>query len=191
MHTPTTIKNELFVVEMLVPVVAVRSHRIFLPHHFFAATRINKTQNSKHGDVATLGEQRNTTTSFSNMLLSSRNAFRSGLIYTRDIRRSLRSCRVSCPTTTTSRLFSTPSQDSVPPPSPPPVQRVCVVGSGPSGFYTAKYLLERADKEQPHMDLRVDMLERLPTPFGLVRYGVAPDHPEVKSVADQFTEVSG
>lgn len=68
------------------------------------------------------------------------------------------------------------------------VQRVCIVGSGPSGFYTAKYLLDKADSDK-NVDLRVDMLEKLPTPFGLVRYGVAPDHPEVKIVAEQFTEV--
>jgi hypothetical protein len=70
-----------------------------------------------------------------------------------------------------------------------PIQRVCVVGSGPSGFYTTKYLLENADKDARSVDIRVDMMEKLPTPFGLVRYGVAPDHPEVKIVADQFSEV--
>ena len=70
----------------------------------------------------------------------------------------------------------------------PPVRRVCVVGSGPSGFYTAKYLLDRANKDEK-LNVHVDMLERLPTPFGLVRYGVAPDHPEVKIVSEQFTEV--
>lgn len=70
----------------------------------------------------------------------------------------------------------------------PPLHRVCVVGSGPSGFYTAKYLLEKTEKDDS-LNLRVDMLDKLPTPFGLVRYGVAPDHPEVKIVADQFTEV--
>jgi NADPH-dependent glutamate synthase beta subunit-like oxidoreductase len=64
-----------------------------------------------------------------------------------------------------------------------------VVGSGPSGFYTTKYLLENADKDARSVDIRVDMVEKLPTPFGLVRYGVAPDHPEVKIVADQFSEV--
>jgi adrenodoxin-NADP+ reductase len=53
---------------------------------------------------------------------------------------------------------------------------VCVVGSGPSGFYTTKYLL----KASQH--LSVDLLDDLPTPYGLVRSGVAPDHPEVKSV---------
>jgi adrenodoxin-NADP+ reductase len=53
--------------------------------------------------------------------------------------------------------------------------RVCVIGSGPAGFYTAMEVLKAA----PHA--RVDMIERNPVPFGLVRYGVAPDHPEVKA----------
>jgi len=61
---------------------------------------------------------------------------------------------------------------------------VAIVGSGPAGFYTAKYLLDK------HATLSVDILEALPTPFGLVRHGVAPDHPEVKSVTSTFTEVA-
>lgn len=52
--------------------------------------------------------------------------------------------------------------------------RVAVVGSGPAGFYAASRLLSK------HEDLKVDMFEKLPVPFGLSRYGVAPDHPEVK-----------
>lgn len=62
--------------------------------------------------------------------------------------------------------------------------RVCIVGSGPSGFYTAKYLLRE------HAHVQVDMFESLPTPFGLVRSGVAPDHPEVKSVMNDFNQIA-
>ena len=62
---------------------------------------------------------------------------------------------------------------------------VAVVGSGPSGFYTAAALLA---VDQP--DVHVDVLERLPTPWGLVRSGVAPDHPRIKSVADTFVEIA-
>ena len=62
--------------------------------------------------------------------------------------------------------------------------RVAIVGSGPAGFYTAKYLLEK----QP--DLHVDIIEKMPVPYGLVRYGVAPDHPEVKSVQETFAKVA-
>jgi ferredoxin--NADP+ reductase len=59
--------------------------------------------------------------------------------------------------------------------------RVAVVGSGPSGFYAAAQLLAC---EQP--EFSVDLFDRLPTPFGLVRAGVAPDHPKIKSVTKAF-----
>lgn len=52
--------------------------------------------------------------------------------------------------------------------------RVAVVGSGPAGFYAAYRLMGKVE------NAFVDMYEQLPVPFGLVRYGVAPDHPEVK-----------
>lgn len=55
-----------------------------------------------------------------------------------------------------------------------------VIGSGPSGFYAAEALL-RADAKS-----RVDLLDRFPTPFGLVRAGVAPDHPKIKQVCLAF-----
>jgi ferredoxin--NADP+ reductase len=58
--------------------------------------------------------------------------------------------------------------------------RVAVIGSGPAGFYTAGHLLKEGAGGSHSFE--VDMLERLPTPFGLVRSGVAPDHPKIKSV---------
>lgn len=59
--------------------------------------------------------------------------------------------------------------------------KVAVIGSGPSGFYTASRLLQLLPADSPlGSRLSVDMYERLPTPYGLSRYGVAPDHPEVK-----------
>lgn len=61
--------------------------------------------------------------------------------------------------------------------------RVCIVGSGPSGFYTAQCLLKL------NKYVTVDIIEKLPTPFGLIRYGVAPDHPEVKNVITGFTKL--
>ncbi|KAL3462911.1 hypothetical protein BJX64DRAFT_258411 [Aspergillus heterothallicus] len=63
--------------------------------------------------------------------------------------------------------------------------RVAVVGSGPAGFYASYRLLGKVDHAV------VDMYEKLPVPFGLARYGVAPDHPEVKNCEDKFTEVAG
>ncbi|XP_058477655.1 NADPH:adrenodoxin oxidoreductase, mitochondrial isoform X1 [Solea solea] len=62
--------------------------------------------------------------------------------------------------------------------------RVCVVGSGPGGFYTAQHLVKA------RQDIEVDIYERLPVPFGLVRFGVAPDHPEVKNVINTFTQTA-
>jgi ferredoxin--NADP+ reductase len=62
--------------------------------------------------------------------------------------------------------------------------RVAVVGSGPAGFYAAGALL---DAEVP---VEVDMIERLPTPWGLVRLGVAPDHPKLKSVSRAFERIA-
>ncbi|MEW5303998.1 MAG: hypothetical protein WDW36_006641 [Sanguina aurantia] len=58
----------------------------------------------------------------------------------------------------------------------------CVVGSGPAGFYTAEKLMKKFGSRAT-----VDLLDRLPTPFGLVRSGVAPDHQDTKNVIRQFT----
>jgi ferredoxin--NADP+ reductase len=60
--------------------------------------------------------------------------------------------------------------------------RVAVIGSGPAGFYAAGALLTGG--------ARVDMIERLPTPWGLVRLGVAPDHPKIKSVSRAFEKIA-
>ena len=61
--------------------------------------------------------------------------------------------------------------------SPESPLRVAIVGSGPAGFYAAEHLLKQTDHT-----IEVDMFDRLPTPYGLVRAGVAPDHPKIKSV---------
>jgi ferredoxin--NADP+ reductase len=62
--------------------------------------------------------------------------------------------------------------------------RVAVVGSGPAGFYAAGALL---DADAP---VEVDLIERLPTPWGLVRLGVAPDHPKIKAVSRAFERIA-
>src|SRR5579875_1148091 len=66
---------------------------------------------------------------------------------------------------------------------------VAIVGSGPSGFFAAASLLKSADASE-HVDVAVDMLEMLPTPWGLVRSGVAPDHPKIKSISTQFEKTA-
>ena len=65
--------------------------------------------------------------------------------------------------------------------------RVAIVGSGPAGFYAAERLF-RAEKQG--IIARVDMLERLPTPYGLVRGGVAPDHQKIKSVTKVYDRIA-
>jgi ferredoxin/flavodoxin---NADP+ reductase len=67
--------------------------------------------------------------------------------------------------------------------------QVAVVGSGPAGLYTAEALIKQAAVLDPPHPIRVDVLDRLPTPYGLVRYGVAPDHPSIKSIAEYLRNV--
>ncbi|XP_058464589.1 NADPH:adrenodoxin oxidoreductase, mitochondrial [Malaya genurostris] len=63
-------------------------------------------------------------------------------------------------------------------------KRICIVGAGPAGFYAAQYILKHLDNSQ------IDIVDKLPVPFGLVRFGVAPDHPEVKNVINTFTKTA-
>ena len=63
--------------------------------------------------------------------------------------------------------------------------RVAVIGSGPAGFYTVQHLFEAADPA-----IECDVFDRLPTPFGLVRLGVAPDHQKIKSVVKVYHKLA-
>src|SRR5215831_9190782 len=63
--------------------------------------------------------------------------------------------------------------------------RVAIVGAGPAGYYAADHLLK-----QPDLVVEVDMIDRLPTPYGLVRAGVAPDHQKIKAVTAAFDKVA-
>ena len=72
------------------------------------------------------------------------------------------------------------------------VLEVAVVGSGPAGLYTAEALVKHAaalSGPDGPVRVRVDVLDRLPTPYGLVRYGVAPDHKSIKSIAEKLRTV--
>lgn len=62
--------------------------------------------------------------------------------------------------------------------------KVCIVGSGPAGFYAAQQLLKSSS------DVHIDIYERLPVPYGLVRFGVAPDHQDVKNVINTFNKIA-
>src|SRR5271169_5854476 len=66
---------------------------------------------------------------------------------------------------------------------------VAVVGSGPAGLYAAEALVKQAAALPVPVPLRVDVIDRLPTPYGLVRYGVAPDHKSIKSIAQYLRKV--
>ena len=63
--------------------------------------------------------------------------------------------------------------------------RVAIIGAGPSGFYAAEHLLSH-----PEIVVEVDLIDRLPTPYGLVRYGVAPDHQKIKSVTAAYDKTA-
>ena len=63
--------------------------------------------------------------------------------------------------------------------------RVAIIGAGPAGIYAAD-LLTKAERE---FDVSIDLFERLPAPFGLVRYGVAPDHPRIKGITNALIKV--
>src|ERR1043165_3559580 len=63
--------------------------------------------------------------------------------------------------------------------------RVAIIGAGPSGFYAAAQLLA---VDEPQFSF--DLFDRLPTPYGLVRAGVAPDHPKIKSVTRAYDKTA-
>ncbi len=63
--------------------------------------------------------------------------------------------------------------------------RVAIIGSGPAGFYVAEHLFRRKE-----LTVQIDMFERLPTPYGLVRFGVAPDHQKIKNVTRVFDRIA-
>ena len=65
------------------------------------------------------------------------------------------------------------------------VLRVAIVGAGPAGFYAAAALFK-----QKGIEVHVDMFEKLPAPYGLVRYGVAPDHHKIKSVTRVYEKIA-
>ena len=66
---------------------------------------------------------------------------------------------------------------------------VAVIGSGPAGLYAAEALVKQVAALPVPVPVRVDVIDRLPTPYGLVRYGVAPDHKSIKSIAQYLRKV--
>ena len=68
-----------------------------------------------------------------------------------------------------------------------PLFKVAIVGAGPAGYFAAQALQNLANDERT---FAIDMIERLPTPWGLVRSGVAPDHPKIKTVSKVFEKIA-
>jgi ferredoxin--NADP+ reductase len=68
-----------------------------------------------------------------------------------------------------------------------PQYKVAIVGAGPAGYFAAQALQNLQSED---LQFSIDMIERLPTPWGLVRSGVAPDHPKIKSVSKVFEKVA-
>ena len=68
-----------------------------------------------------------------------------------------------------------------------PTYKVVIVGAGPAGYFAAQAL---QNLQTPELQFSIDMIERLPTPWGLVRSGVAPDHPKIKSVSKVFEKIA-
>ena len=65
--------------------------------------------------------------------------------------------------------------------------KVAIIGAGPAGYFAAQALQNLADDNR---SFEIDMIERLPTPWGLVRSGVAPDHPKIKTVSKVFEKIA-
>ena len=68
-----------------------------------------------------------------------------------------------------------------------PIFKIAIVGAGPAGYFTAQALQNAQNDE---LSFAIDMIERLPTPWGLVRSGVAPDHPKIKTVSKVFEKIA-
>jgi len=68
-----------------------------------------------------------------------------------------------------------------------PTFKIAIVGAGPAGYFAAQALQNLADEDRV---FEIDMIERLPTPWGLVRSGVAPDHPKIKTVSKVFEKIA-
>jgi ferredoxin--NADP+ reductase len=68
-----------------------------------------------------------------------------------------------------------------------PFFKIVIVGAGPAGYFTAQ-AFQKAQSDD--FSFAIDMIERLPTPWGLVRSGVAPDHPKIKTVSKVFEKIA-
>ena len=75
--------------------------------------------------------------------------------------------------------------------SSPQSLRLAVIGSGPAGVYAAETLLRSEAVKSGRLEVQADIFDRLPAPFGLIRYGVAPDHPRIKGIITALHRILG
>ena len=69
--------------------------------------------------------------------------------------------------------------------------RLAVIGSGPAGVYAAETLLKNKQVKNGELEVSIDLFDRFPAPFGLIRYGVAPDHPRIKGIITALQRILG
>ena len=69
--------------------------------------------------------------------------------------------------------------------------RLAVIGSGPAGVYAAETLLRSPQVKNGELEVSIDLFDRFPAPFGLIRYGVAPDHPRIKGIITALHRILG
>lgn len=73
--------------------------------------------------------------------------------------------------------------------SAPRALRVAVIGAGPAGIYAADILTKSEEVRSGDVPVAIDIFDRYPAPFGLIRYGVAPDHPRIKGIINALHKV--
>ena len=67
--------------------------------------------------------------------------------------------------------------------------RVAVIGAGPAGIYAADLLSRSEAVAEGQVRVSIDIFDRYPAPFGLIRYGVAPDHPRIKGIVNSLHKI--
>ncbi|TKV29982.1 hypothetical protein FDK12_03650, partial [Arthrobacter sp. NamB2] len=67
--------------------------------------------------------------------------------------------------------------------------RVAIIGAGPAGVYAADILTKSDPVQDGQLEVEIDLFDRYPAPYGLIRYGVAPDHPRIKGIVNALHKV--
>ncbi|WP_181036473.1 FAD-dependent oxidoreductase, partial [Arthrobacter sp. B1805] len=78
---------------------------------------------------------------------------------------------------------------AVPVAAPARSLRVAIIGAGPAGVYAADILTKSDPVQDGQLEVEIDLFDRYPAPYGLIRYGVAPDHPRIKGIVNALHKV--